>query len=102
MDAANYVVVVSPTFCRSRPASDSLLTARNFLSLLFVAFNRKSGTQTEFSSKAFRHQRVTLKQCFAPPFKSKVSTMVTSWKGHGAAFDICPDDYRESVTKSFI
>jgi LysR family transcriptional regulator, chromosome initiation inhibitor len=42
------------------------ITAHNFRSLPFIAFNRKDDMQSEFIAKAFGLKRVALRQLFAP------------------------------------
>jgi LysR family transcriptional regulator, chromosome initiation inhibitor len=55
------------------------LTAHNFRSLPFVAFNRKDDMQTEFVAKAFGLKRVTLSQMFVPSSEAQVRAVLAGW-----------------------
>ena len=80
LGAMDYVAVASPAFCRTRLASGGgLLTAHNFRSVPFVAFNRKDDMQTEFVSKAFGLKRVTLNQLFVPSSEGQVRAVLAGW-----------------------
>ena len=80
LGAMDYVAVASPAFCQTRLAGSSgLLTAHNFRSIPFVAFNRKDDMQTEFVSKAFGLKRVTLNQLFVPSSEGQVRAVLAGW-----------------------
>ena len=80
LGAMDYVAVASPAFCQTRLAGGSgLLTAHNFRSVPFVAFNRKDDMQTEFVSKAFGLKRVTLNQLFVPSSEGQVRAVLAGW-----------------------
>jgi LysR family transcriptional regulator, chromosome initiation inhibitor len=55
------------------------LTAHNFRSVPFIAFNRKDDMQTEFVAKAFGLKRVTLSQVFVPSSEAQVRALVAGW-----------------------
>ena len=86
LGAMDYVAVASPAFCQTRLAGGSgLLTAHNFRSVQFVAFNRKDDMQTEFVSKAFGLKRVTLNQLFVPSFEDQVRAVLGRERGASSA-----------------
>jgi LysR family transcriptional regulator, chromosome initiation inhibitor len=55
------------------------LTAHNFRSMPFIAFNRKDDMQTEFVAKAFGLKRVTLHQTFVPSSEAQVRAVLAGW-----------------------
>jgi LysR family transcriptional regulator, chromosome initiation inhibitor len=55
------------------------LTAHNFRSTPFIAFNRKDDMQTEFVAKAFGLKRVTLSQMFVPSSEAQVRAVLAGW-----------------------
>ena len=80
LGAMEYVAVASPTFMATRmTGSHGRLTAHNFRSVPFVAFNRKDDMQTEFVSKAFGLKRVTLNQLFVPSSEGQVRSVLAGW-----------------------
>lgn len=55
------------------------LTAHQFATTPFIAFNRKDDMQTEFVAKAFGLKRVTLKQLFVPSSEGQVRAVRAGW-----------------------
>jgi LysR family transcriptional regulator, chromosome initiation inhibitor len=55
------------------------ITAHNFRSLPFIAFNRKDDMQSEFIAKAFGLKRVALRQLFAPSSQAQVRAVREGW-----------------------
>jgi LysR family transcriptional regulator (chromosome initiation inhibitor) len=80
LGAMDYVAVASPELARTRlnPGASSL-TAHNFRSVPFVAFNRKDDMQSEFVGKAFGLKRVTLNQLFVPSCEGQVRAVLAGW-----------------------
>jgi LysR family transcriptional regulator (chromosome initiation inhibitor) len=80
LGAMDYVAVASPELARTRlnPGASSL-TAHNFRSVPFVAFNRKDDMQSEFVGKAFGLKRVTLNQLFVPSCEGQVRAVRAGW-----------------------
>ncbi len=80
LGAMDYVAVAAPAFVAARlPGSNGRLTAHNFRSVPFVAFNRKDDMQTEFVSKVFGLKRVTLNQLFVPSSEGQVRAVLAGW-----------------------
>ena len=88
LGAMEYVAVATPALAKerlARPAggmageSPALLTAHNFRSVPFVAFNRKDDMQSEFVGKAFGLKRVTLNQLFVPSSEGQVRAVLAGW-----------------------
>ena len=80
LGAMDYVAVASPELAQTRLNTDaSTLTAHNFRTVPFVAFNRKDNMQSEFVGKAFGLKRVTLNQLFVPSSEGQVRAVLASW-----------------------
>ncbi len=80
MGAMDYVAVASPELAQTRLNTEThTLTAHNFRSVPFVAFNRKDDMQSEFVSKAFGLKRVTLNQLFVPSSEGQVRAVLAGW-----------------------
>ncbi|MHB1249358.1 MAG: LysR family transcriptional regulator ArgP [Polaromonas sp.] len=91
LGAMEYVAVAAPAFARDRlasglPAGSARsskaapgLTAHNFRTVPFVAFNRKDDMQSEFVGKAFGLRQVTLKQLFVPSSEGQVRAVLAGW-----------------------
>ena len=77
LGAMDYIAVASPEFAQTRLGGS--LTAHNFKSVPFVAFNRKDDMQTEFIGKAFGLKRVTLNQLFVPSSEGQVRAVLAGW-----------------------
>ena len=83
LGAMDYVAVATPAFAQARLASSGQgqpqLTAHNFRSVPFIAFNRKDDMQTEFVGQAFGLKRVTLNQLFVPSSEGQVRAVLAGW-----------------------
>ena len=81
LGAMDYVAVATPAFAQARLASSGKpqLTAHNFRSVPFIAFNRKDDMQTEFVGKAFGLKRVMLNQVFVPSSEGQVRAVLAGW-----------------------
>ena len=87
LGAMDYVAVATPAFAQARLAglrgsvggSTPQLTAHNFSTVPFIAFNRKDDMQTEFVGKAFGLKRVTLNQLFVPSSEGQVRAVLAGW-----------------------
>jgi LysR family transcriptional regulator (chromosome initiation inhibitor) len=80
LGAMDYVAVASPELAQTRlNAEDGTLTAHNFRTVPFVAFNRKDDMQSEFVGKAFGLKRVTLNQLFVPSSEGQVRAVLAGW-----------------------
>ena len=83
LGAMDYVAVATPAFAQARLACSSQgqpqLTAHNFRSVPFIAFNRKDDMQTEFVGKAFGLKRVMLNQLFVPSSEGQVRAVLAGW-----------------------
>jgi LysR family transcriptional regulator, chromosome initiation inhibitor len=95
LGAMEYVAVATPAFAQARltPSGQThgqthgqtpgqtkaQLTAHNFRSIPFIAFNRKDDMQTEFVGKAFGLKRVTLNQIFVPSSEGQVRAVLAGW-----------------------
>ena len=78
LGAMDYVAVATPALARERLGGEAL-TAHNFRSIPFVAFNRKDDMQSEFVGKAFGLKRVTLNQLFVPSSEGQVRAVQAGW-----------------------
>jgi LysR family transcriptional regulator, chromosome initiation inhibitor len=81
LGAMDYVAVATPAFAQARLAAGgkSPLTAHNFRSVPFIAFNRKDDMQADFVGKAFGLKRVTLNQLFVPSSEGQVRAVLAGW-----------------------
>ena len=80
LGAMDYVAVASPELAQTRLNTEGgALTAHNFRSLPFVAFNRKDDMQSEFVGKAFGLKRITLNQLFVPSSEGQVRAVLAGW-----------------------
>ncbi len=86
LGAMDYVAVATPEFARAHlaalgrgSAAAPQLTAHNFSTLPFIAFNRKDDMQTEFISTAFGLKRVALNQLFVPSSEGQVRAVLAGW-----------------------
>lgn len=83
LGAMDYVAVATPAFAQARlhHSGQGLpqLTAHNFRSVPFIAFNRKDDMQTEFVGQAFGLKRVTLNQLFVPSSEGQVRAVLAGW-----------------------
>ncbi len=80
LGAMKYIAVCAVNTLATAPFEGiKTLTAHNFRSLPFIAFNRKDDMQTEFVAKAFGLKRVTLNQLFVPSSQGQVSAVLDGW-----------------------
>ena len=81
LGAMDYVAVATPEFAQARLAlkGKPQLTAHNFRSVPFIAFNRKDDMQAEFVGQAFGLKRVTLNQLFVPSSEGQVRAVLAGW-----------------------
>ncbi len=80
LGAMEYIAVcASDAAVRAKLDGKNGLTAHNFRSLPFIAFNRKDDMQTEFVAKAFGLKRVTLNQVFVPSSEAQVRAVMAGW-----------------------
>ena len=83
LGAMDYVAVATPAFAQARLTAPgptkAQLTAHNFRSVPFIAFNRKDDMQTEFVGQAFGLKRVMLNQIFVPSSEGQVRAVLAGW-----------------------
>jgi LysR family transcriptional regulator, chromosome initiation inhibitor len=80
LGAMKYIAVcASDKAVRARFGLDKQLTAHNFRSIPFVAFNRKDDMQSEFIGQAFALKRVALNQLFVPSSEAQVRAVLAGW-----------------------
>ncbi|MBC7682087.1 MAG: LysR family transcriptional regulator ArgP [Ferruginibacter sp.] len=77
LGAMRYVAVAQADYARQHLPNG--LTAHNFRSVPFVAFNRKDDMQREFVSQAFGLKRVALRQLFVPSSEGQVRAVLAGW-----------------------
>lgn len=77
LGAMRYVAVAQAAYVRQHLPNG--LTAHNFRSVPFVAFNRKDDMQREFVSQAFGLKRVSLRQLFVPSSEGQVRAVLAGW-----------------------
>jgi LysR family transcriptional regulator (chromosome initiation inhibitor) len=80
LGAMNYIAVCA----QSMPVDSKFdpkkgLSKHHFHHLPFIAFNRKDDMQSEFVSKAFGLQRVSLRQLFVPSSQAQVQAVRERW-----------------------
>ena len=78
LGAMEYVAVATPALAQERLPGGQL-TAHNFQTIPFIAFNRKDDMQAEFVGKAFGLKRVTLSQLFMPSSEGQVRAVLAGW-----------------------
>jgi LysR family transcriptional regulator, chromosome initiation inhibitor len=80
LGAMQYIAVCAADSALGKSLGDGEgLTAHNFRSTPFIAFNRKDDMQTEFVAKAFGLKRVTLHQTFVPSSEAQVRAVLAGW-----------------------
>ena len=77
LGAMHYVAVASVDCVRSQLPDG--LTAHNFRTLPFIAFNRKDGIQSEFIAQVFGLKRVSLRQLFVPSSEGQLRAVQAGW-----------------------
>lgn len=73
----NYVAVAEPAYVKKHLPGG--LTAANFRSLTYVAFNRKDDMQNEFVAKVTGLKRISLNQLFVPSSEGQVRAALAGW-----------------------
>jgi LysR family transcriptional regulator (chromosome initiation inhibitor) len=77
LGAMNYVAVASRRYMES--ACPQGLTAHNFRSIPFIAFNRKDDLPAEFVARATGLRRVSLNQRFVPSSEGQIHAAQNDW-----------------------
>ena len=77
LGAMRYVAVAQAAYAQQHLPQG--LTAHNFRTVPFVAFNRKDDMQREFVSQAFGLKRVALRQLFVPSSEGQVRAVLAGW-----------------------
>lgn len=73
----DYVLVAQPDYAAKHCPQG--LTAHNFHTLPFIAFNRKDHLPHEFVKRAFGLSRVSLKQFFVPSTQAMLNAVKAGW-----------------------
>jgi LysR family transcriptional regulator, chromosome initiation inhibitor len=80
LGAMRYVLVASSEAWEAqRFGAHKQLSAHNFTSLPFVAFNRKDDLQAEFVAAAIGLRSVSLRQIFVPSSEGQVRAVLAGW-----------------------
>jgi len=77
LGAMRYVAVAETEYARKHLPNG--LTAHNFRSMPFVAFNRKDDMQREFVNQVFGVKRVAVRQVFVPSSEGQVRAVLAGW-----------------------
>lgn len=77
LGAMRYVAVAEPAYARAQCPQG--LSAHNFRSVPFIAFNRKDDLQSEFVGRAFGLKRVALSQLYVPSSQGQVRAVLAGW-----------------------
>jgi LysR family transcriptional regulator (chromosome initiation inhibitor) len=77
LGAMRYVVVAEAAYAAEHCPNG--LSAHNFRSVPFVAFNRKDDLQSEFIGRAFGLKRVALSQLYVPSSEGQVRAVLAGW-----------------------
>lgn len=77
LGAMRYVAVAEAAYAAEHCPSG--LSAHNFRSVPFVAFNRKDDLQSEFVGRAFGLKRVGLSQLYVPSSEGQVRAVLAGW-----------------------
>jgi len=77
LGAMRYVAIAAPAFARERLGG--ALTAHNFRSVPFVAFNRKDDMQSEFVAACLGLKKLSLHQLFVPSSEGQVRAVLAGW-----------------------
>lgn len=77
LGAMRYVAVAEATYAAEHCPDG--LSAHNFRSVPFIAFNRKDDLQSEFISRAFGLKRVALSQLYVPSSEGQVRAVLAGW-----------------------
>lgn len=77
LGAMRYVAVAEAAYASTHcPAG---LSPHNFRAVPFIAFNRKDDLQSEFISRAFGLNRVSLSQLYVPSSEGQVRAVLAGW-----------------------
>ncbi len=77
LGAMRYVVVAEAAYAAEHCPNG--LSAHNFRSVPFIAFNRKDDLQSEFIGRAFGLKRVALSQLYVPSSEGQVRAVLAGW-----------------------
>jgi LysR family transcriptional regulator, chromosome initiation inhibitor len=77
LGAMNYIAVAEPSYAAKNYPDG--MTAYNFRTTPFVAFNRKDDMQGEFVNHVFGLKRVALNQLFVPSSEGQVRAALAGW-----------------------
>ncbi len=77
LGAMRYVAVAEASYAAAHCPEG--LSPHNFLSMPFVAFNRKDDLQSEFIGRALKLKRVALSQLYVPSSEGQVRTVLAGW-----------------------
>ena len=77
LGAMNYIAVAEPAYAAKHYPDG--MTAYNFRTTPFVAFNRKDDMQGEFVNHVFGLKRVALNQLFVPSSEGQVRAALAGW-----------------------
>jgi LysR family transcriptional regulator (chromosome initiation inhibitor) len=77
LGAMRYVAVAEPAYARAQCPQG--LSAHNFRSVPFIAFNRKDDLQSEFIGRAFGLKHVALSQLYVPSSQGQVRAVLAGW-----------------------
>jgi len=77
LGAMRYVAVAEAAYAAEHCPNG--LSAHNFRSVPFVAFNRKDDLQSEFVGRAFGLKRVGLSQLYVPSSEGQVRAVLAGW-----------------------
>ena len=77
LGAMNYIAVAEPSYAAKHYPDG--MTAYNFRTTPFVAFNRKDDMQGEFVNHVFGLKRVALNQLFVPSSEGQVRAALAGW-----------------------
>jgi LysR family transcriptional regulator, chromosome initiation inhibitor len=77
LGAMNYIAVAEPSYAAKNYPDG--MTAYNFRTTPFIAFNRKDDMQGEFVNHVFSLKRVALNQLFVPSSEGQVRAVLAGW-----------------------
>lgn len=77
LGAMRYVAVAQAAYAAAHVPTG--LSAHNFRSVPFIAFNRKDDLQSEFVGRAFGLKRVALSQLYVPSSEGQVRAVLAGW-----------------------
>lgn len=77
LGAMRYVAVAQAAYANAHVPDG--LSAHNFRSVPFIAFNRKDDLQSEFVGRAFGLKRLALSQLYVPSSEGQVRAVLAGW-----------------------